>query len=604
MHSGIVIDNQTLLFWGGVSPEMNVRSRIVERHRGELIMFDTQGNWAIAPETFGDIPRPGYRNGHRLVLDNESKFAYLIGGTPNDGNFQLDVHELVWKKLKDCEGLNRIHPAVASVPGFIFIFGGKKADGRSTTGLSDLFRLNTTTLTTERVECKGAKPPGRSSACMESVKGRFLILFGGDRSTSVCCDDLWIFDTKTHVWTEIKCSRPKPVGLGTSGFAKYIDPDTNEVAKLFFYGGLCISGEMKNDIWCLDVGTLKWRIVKTGSSKMIPLSHHTNLIAGTKLYLYGGTDILIPTNIIDTVYSFDFGHMIEKPTTCDWTCYHCGTYTTKKCSKCKSVQFCSNQCEVKAASKHELECTSLSGGDEISIRFRKHKAQYNMLLKINEERNSIIASNQERIENLEDMFRQTNRLLQEKESVFQYTSSQKEKLERELESKSRQIIECQLILDETFQQSDLQKQQLKTKITELTKDKTGIETKLQKNQSKVGELEKQVQKLKNSLNRTNSSFTRKMEELQQHVDKSKEENMIQSQILEQAKKELEQMKGRLQEVEGNNECPICYNNERNCALHPCGHVLCSVCAEHQKKHFKGLCPFCRQKFTSTVNIFL
>lgn len=50
------------------------------------------------------------------------------------------------------------------------------------------------------------------------------------------------------------------------------------------------------------------------------------------------------------------------------------------------------------------------------------------------------------------------------------------------------------------------------------------------------------------------------------------------------------------DIEDENLCKICFDNELNCTLEPCGHKeLCSVCAK-----FLKLCPFCRCEIKNTI----
>ncbi len=49
-------------------------------------------------------------------------------------------------------------------------------------------------------------------------------------------------------------------------------------------------------------------------------------------------------------------------------------------------------------------------------------------------------------------------------------------------------------------------------------------------------------------------------------------------------------------------CPVCYINEVNTALLPCGHLLCSSCAQRIQNYNKR-CPKCQQLFTHINKIF-
>jgi hypothetical protein len=46
-------------------------------------------------------------------------------------------------------------------------------------------------------------------------------------------------------------------------------------------------------------------------------------------------------------------------------------------------------------------------------------------------------------------------------------------------------------------------------------------------------------------------------------------------------------------------CPVCYENESNTVLIPCGHLLCSQCVARGLRE----CPICRKEITSNVSIY-
>ncbi|KAL9651273.1 hypothetical protein ABK040_001226 [Willaertia magna] len=54
-NAGIVIEDKTLLYFGGVSPQKDMKLRSFS-HRGELVLYDTQGGSSIIPKPSGDLP--------------------------------------------------------------------------------------------------------------------------------------------------------------------------------------------------------------------------------------------------------------------------------------------------------------------------------------------------------------------------------------------------------------------------------------------------------------------------------------------------------------------------------------------------------------------
>ena len=48
------------------------------------------------------------------------------------------------------------------------------------------------------------------------------------------------------------------------------------------------------------------------------------------------------------------------------------------------------------------------------------------------------------------------------------------------------------------------------------------------------------------------------------------------------------------------QCSVCFENQKNRVLSPCGHTLCSQCLTQ----ISDKCPFCKQPFSSANNLFL
>ncbi|KAL0487922.1 radial spoke head 10 protein [Acrasis kona] len=65
------------------------------------------------------------------------------------------------------------------------------------------------------------------------------------------------------------------------------------------------------------------------------------------------------------------------------------------------------------------------------------------------------------------------------------------------------------------------------------------------------------------------------------------------QIITQQEKKLKET------LEEKTMCAICMENTKNCALSPCGHVLCDTCAETQSK-----CPFCFKSIQHKLVLYM
>lgn len=49
-------------------------------------------------------------------------------------------------------------------------------------------------------------------------------------------------------------------------------------------------------------------------------------------------------------------------------------------------------------------------------------------------------------------------------------------------------------------------------------------------------------------------------------------------------------------------CPVCFDNEVNTALVPCGHTYCKGCAEADRSRY-AKCPQCRQQINARIKIY-
>ena len=121
--------------------------------------------------------------------------------------------------------------------------------------------------------------------------------------------------------------------------------DSHGNQKLVLYGGGNISGTALNDIWCLDIATLKWMHIPTLSTKMQPFFQHSQWCVGQTLYIYGGFimrrgSMGIIMDASNKLYSYDLGKVFED---CEeekelqriaWKCRMCGKFTQRKCKQC------------------------------------------------------------------------------------------------------------------------------------------------------------------------------------------------------------------------------------------------------------------------------
>lgn len=88
----------------------------------------------------------------------------------------------------------------------VYIFGGEDKSRRA---VNDLYVLDMDTLEWTKPEFEGPVPPARAAHIACTVEDRFLVVFGGG-SVARCFNDLWVLDTSTQTWTQLKPAGPIP----------------------------------------------------------------------------------------------------------------------------------------------------------------------------------------------------------------------------------------------------------------------------------------------------------------------------------------------------------------------------------------------------------
>ena len=71
--------------------------------------------------------------------------------------------------------------------------------------------------------------------------------------------------------------------------------------------------------------------------------------------------------------------------------------------------------------------------------------------------------------------------------------------------------------------------------------------------------------------------------------------------LEGERKQLQEALGHLSKFNSAFKCQVCFTNDFDTVLAPCGHCVCGKCAEQLNG---AKCPFCRQRFNQKVKMYL
>lgn len=330
------------------------------------MFFDCVNNKWWCP-TFGENG-PRARTGHTLT--KVGNMCYLFGG---GDAWSLNLSTVQWKRIKNIEFIVSNSTTVA-MGNNIYLFGGHFYDGRVHYMQDSLWLFSTDTLSLKEIKKSPNKPwpSPRSHAASGQLSDRYFIVFGGDGNRSQSRNDLWMFDTKEEAWIEIS-TKKKPEARGTDKVLLPVLRD-NKLTHLILHGGVGISGTAYKDIWALNVATLEWEEITTGSTSLPKTTQTPPVIVNGSLFTFGGLILptvsqkSIPTSLEVTDYIFKFpieqvlSVVPESPIS--WCCINCNQYTKRKCSYCKKHAICSEVCEENSVQRHEFDCSQAGGRED------------------------------------------------------------------------------------------------------------------------------------------------------------------------------------------------------------------------------------------------
>ena len=114
-------------------------------------------------------------------------------------------------------------------------------------------------------------------------------MFGG-YVNGKCTNELWVFNTTTNKWKEIKFN-DKNIPPPRSNHAAAMGPK-NDGDVMIINGGITQSTDRLGDTWLFNLGSLTWEELKpaTGEKCIIPSprSEHSAIINGNRLIMFGG----------------------------------------------------------------------------------------------------------------------------------------------------------------------------------------------------------------------------------------------------------------------------------------------------------------------------
>ncbi|KAJ6476282.1 hypothetical protein C8R45DRAFT_833976 [Mycena sanguinolenta] len=235
--------------------------------------------WSKAP-VFGIIPTRTMR-AHTVTLVDT--MAWLFGGCDDKDCskdiFCFDTETMQWSRpetVGETPPPSRAHTATL-VDRKIVVYGG----GQGSTYYDTVYVLDTVTRRWSRPSVAGQKPPPRRAHTAVLYHGKIYMFGGGNGMTAL--NDVWTLDVTNMGklrWDELQTSGRKPSHRGYH--------TANLIGNVMIIVGGSDGKDCFNDIWCLNLDTLRWAKLPVDTPHR-RLSH-TSTQVGSYLFIVGGHD--------------------------------------------------------------------------------------------------------------------------------------------------------------------------------------------------------------------------------------------------------------------------------------------------------------------------
>ncbi|KAM3938066.1 kelch domain-containing protein 3-like [Leptodactylus fuscus] len=240
--------------------------------------------WELIPQN-GHIPTP--REGHDIFV--VKKKIFLFGGRDNrgaveclPGMYSFDLGTLQWEKLKTTgTAPQTLSHSVATVGENVFVFGGIY-HGRV---VDDLHMFNTVSETWVPLKTSGSLPDARLGHAFATV-GQQIYLFGGCSADDVYYSDVYMLDTATLSWQRCETKGESPAGRKFHSFTAHHDKD------IYLFGGTVGKENetkmLKSDVMKLSLAKMKWKMPLYFGIPPACRYKHTSFVLQSHLFIYGG----------------------------------------------------------------------------------------------------------------------------------------------------------------------------------------------------------------------------------------------------------------------------------------------------------------------------
>jgi Galactose oxidase, central domain len=259
--------NSILMFGGNSGPV--VSQAIASDFQNDTWIFEPGTGWT---EIDAD-PKPKKRGRYTLVPDEAGHRAFLFGGrfreVGGSGNYELyndlwefDFDARSWEKVDEGTGpAPRYYPEGAYDPtsGLLYVFGGALNENPLVVDVAmDLWAWDGSSWT--ELETTGDAPSTRTYLAVthDPVRNR-MVVFAGQSGDFVSCsyNDLYALDLDTLKWKQLHDGDGKAPETRFHSHLQY-DPAGD---RYLMFGGHADIGAM-NDLWAFDPETDKWDKVR------------------------------------------------------------------------------------------------------------------------------------------------------------------------------------------------------------------------------------------------------------------------------------------------------------------------------------------------------
>lgn len=256
---------------------------------GDTWLFDLESETWEATAATGPSPRFG----HAVAVDAEAGALYLFGGQADGDTFfddawRLDLESLAWTVLaagaESGPSARYGTSAVLDGRGNLLVSHGFTFEGR----FDDTWALDLEAGTwTDLSPAPETRPLKRClHEAVWDAEAERMLLFGGCSSGFGPCPqgDLWAFDPAARNWTLLAAAEAGPGAR--SNPAMVVEPGGDDA---LLFGGLTEAGYAA-DLWTLPLGDAAaiWTETGVAGATPSPRASHDAVVAGTRLYLYGG----------------------------------------------------------------------------------------------------------------------------------------------------------------------------------------------------------------------------------------------------------------------------------------------------------------------------